>query len=397
MQPRLADFIRDNTEPILQAWEDFARTIEPPALTMSDAELRAHAHQILLAFATDIETPQSDEGRMVKSLGLGAHGQGESAAETHAQARLQSGYTVVQLVSEYRALRSSVLSLWRCDPGGNVAVDMADMTRFNEAVDQALTESVARYEHLVKKSQNMFLAILGHDLRNPLGTLVAGASYIMQAADTSPKCLRMATHMFQSAKRMSKLIGDLIDFTRTHLGPGIPVETTPGDLVAVCQQVLNEIRTFHPARFVELRAPPQLDATFDGDRIAQLLSNLIGNALQYGSDVFPVRVSITSRDDAVLIAVNNRGPVIPSDRISGIFDPMVRVGASASAGCTERNSLGIGLYISREIVHAHGGQISVASNATEGTTFNVTIPRRLPKKWALTDTIVSLPVFLSSE
>jgi signal transduction histidine kinase len=374
-QPRLADFIRDNIEPILQAWEDFARTIKPPALTMSDAELRDHAHQMLLTFAADLDTPQSDQERAAKSKGLGRREHDDSAAECHAKARLQSGFTVVQLASEYRALRSSVLTLWSDNPRPILATDMADMTRFNEAVDQALAESVGRYQHLVKQSQNMFLAILGHDLRNPLGTLVAGTSYIMQAGDISEKYILMATRMFQSAKRMSKLINDLIDFTRTHLGPGIPVQTTQGNLVAACQLVVSELRAVYPERTIELHTPPQLDAIFDGDRIAQMLSNLIGNALQYGNEVSPVRVCVTSCDDAIAIAVNNRGPTISPDKISSIFDPMVRVATSISADHTEHTSLGLGLYISYEIVQAHGGQISVASNAADGTTFEVTIPR----------------------
>lgn len=219
-QRRLADFIRSDMEPILQAWANFARTIEPPALTMSDVDLRDHAHQMLLAFADDLDTPQSGAECSAKSMGLGKRGEDDTAAEIHAEARLLSGYTVVQLVSEYRALRSSVLTLWSNDVNVDAPRSMADMTRFNEAVDQALAESVARYQHLVKQSQNMFLAILGHDLRNPLGTLVTGSSVIMQALDVPPRYVLIATRMFSSARRMSRLINDLIDFTRTHLGPG---------------------------------------------------------------------------------------------------------------------------------------------------------------------------------
>jgi signal transduction histidine kinase len=200
---------------------------------------------------------------------------------------------VVQLVSEYRALRSSVLTLWAADVGQIEATHMVDVTRFNEAVDQALAESVARYEFMVKQSQNMFLAILGHDLRNPLGTVVTGSSFLMQAVDIPPKYVLVATRMFNSAKRMSKLINDLIDFTRTHLGPGIPIRVKQSSLVAVCEEVVNELRTFHPEQLIELQVPPQLDAIFDDSRIAQVLSNLIGNAIQYGSVDTPVTVHLT--------------------------------------------------------------------------------------------------------
>ena len=377
-QYRLDSFIRDNMEQILQAWEDFARTIEPPALTMDDTELRDHARLMLLAFAQDLNTPQSDHERAAKSKGLGQRGKEDTAAETHAEARLLSGYTVVQLVSEYRALRSSVLTLWAADIGPDRSPHMADVARFNEAVDQALAESVARYEHMVTQSQNMFLAILGHDLRNPLGTIVTGSSFLMQAADIPSRYVLVATRMFNSAKRMSKLINDLIDFTRTHLGPGIPIRVKQGSMAALCEEVVNESRTFHPERMINLQVPPQLDAIFDEGRIAQVLSNLIGNAIQYGSEDAPVTVLVTASEHDVVIAVNNRGGEIAPDKLASIFDPMVRIAASvnsSSTDYTERTSLGIGLYISREIIHAHGGRIGLASTAADGTTFTVTMPR----------------------
>jgi len=251
------------------------------------------------------------------------------------------------------------------------------MMRFNEAVDRAMSESVAQYQRQVDQAQNMFLAILGHDLRNPLGTLVAGASLMMNDVDLAAKNVMVASRMYTSARRMKKLIDDLIDFTRKHLGTGIPVKASQGNLVAVCWQVVNELRTAHANRFVDLRAPPKLDAVFDPDRIAQVLSNLIGNALQYGNEVFPVRVWVSATDDRIKISVNNRGPIIPPDRTGQIFDAMVRLGSNAGSEHPEPTSLGIGLYISREIVRAHGGEIDVVSNAENGTTFTVTMPRAL--------------------
>ena len=376
---RLGGFIHDNMEQILQAWEDFARTIEPPALTMDDSELRDHARQMLLTIAADLDTPQSEQETDAKSKGQGKREQHPTAAEIHAEARLQSGYTVVQLVSEYRALRSSVLTLWGAvETQCSQAMYMADVTRFNEAIDQALSESVARYQFMVKQSQNMFLAILGHDLRNPLGTVVTGSSFVMQAVDIPPKYVLVATRMFNSGQRMSKLINDLIDFTRTHLGPGIPIRVKQGSLVAVCEEVVNELRTSHPEQLIDLHVPPQLDAIFDESRIAQVLSNLIGNAIQYGDADAPVTVMLTSSDGDIAIAVNNRGKTIPLDKLSAVFDPMVRIAASVNSDYTERTSLGIGLFISREIVHAHGGKITLASTDDDGTTFTATMPR-LPK------------------
>jgi signal transduction histidine kinase len=334
---------------------------------------------MLHAFAADLRTSQSEHERAAKSKGLGKRGTEDTAAETHAEARLLSGYTVVQLVSEYRALRSSVLTLWAADIENTRASDMVDVTRFNEAVDQALAESVARYEFMVKQSQNMFLAILGHDLRNPLGTIVSGSSFLMQAIDIPPKYVLVATRMFNSAKRMSKLINDLIDFTRTHLGRGIPIRVKHANLVALCAEVVDELRTFHPERTIEFRAPQKLDAIFDESRIAQVLSNLIGNAIQYGSPDMPVIVGLSNNGDDIFIEVNNRGTTISHDKLLTIFDPMVRIAAHVNDvgnnDSMERTSLGLGLYISREIVQAHGGKIKATSNASDGTTFVLTMPR----------------------
>jgi len=375
-QYRLSEYIRSNIDPILQAWEDFARTIEPPALTMDDTALRNHAHQMLLTMAHDLSTPQSDEERAARSKGLGQRDRTDSAAEVHAEARLLSGYTVVQLVSEYRALRSSVLTLWSAHCTPEHPIDIADIMRFNEAIDQALAESVARYESMVKRSQNMFLAILGHDLRNPLGTVVTGSNFIMEATDIAPKYVLVATRMFNSAKRMSKLVCDLIDFTRTHLGPGIPIRVNLCNLVKVCDDVVNELRTFHPEMQIELDAPSSLQVVCDGNRVAQVLSNLAGNAIQYGDTDVPVRIAMTHNCDDIVITINNHGPVIKPDKLRCIFDPLVRIAEGAREGALNQTSLGIGLYISREIIHAHGGRIEVASNPDSGTTFTITMPRQ---------------------
>jgi len=372
---RLADFIRTNIEAILQAWEDFARTVEPPALTMDDVALRDHARQMLLAVADDLDQPQSEGERVAKSQGLGDRDHEDTASEIHAEARLLSGYTIVQLVSEYRALRSSVLALWDAFTKEERATDSGDMTRFNEAIDQALAESVARYEYLVKKSQNMFLAILAHDLRNPLGAVVMGSSFLMQANDIPHKYALAATRMHSSARRMSSLVDDLIDYTRTHFGAGMPIDARHGDLATVSRQVVEELRTFHPERNIALQAPASVMAMIDNGRIAQMLSNLIGNAVQYGLVDTPVTITVVDdTGEDIVITVNNFGSVIPVDKIAGIFDPLVRVGHEGSPDAGEHTSLGIGLYIARQIAHAHGGRIGVVSGEENGTTFSVTLP-----------------------
>jgi signal transduction histidine kinase len=371
---RLGDFIQDNVELILRGWEDFARTIEPPALTMDDVELRDHARQMLLVISKDLASPQTDHERSQKSKGLAPSERHDTAAEAHAEARLLSGYTVVQLVSEYRALRCSVMTLWGGRSSQRSPTDWNDETRFNEAVDQSLAESVARYEQMVKQTQNMFLAILGHDLRNPLGTIMSASSFLMQTVDIPAKYVLVATKMFNSTQRMSRLINDLIDFTRTHLGPGIPVKTKPSNIVRVCREVVDEMRTYHPEQLIDLVAPVHLEAIFDDSRIAQVISNLIGNAVQYCQEGTPVRVTVSQTGDDVVITVNNRGVTIPPSDMVALFDPFVRLASSPGRGAAEQTSLGIGLFIARQIAHAHSGGLKVDSTEGEGTTFTLTFP-----------------------
>lgn len=151
---RLSNFILDQMEPILQAWEEFAKTIEPPAFMMDSKELRNHASLMLQAIAEDLRQPQTRLEQSEKSKGRGARTTEDTAAETHAVARLASGYTIEQLVSEYRALRSSVLHLWSEAAKTALPTDIADMTRFNEGIDQALAESVARFAKLTREASD---------------------------------------------------------------------------------------------------------------------------------------------------------------------------------------------------------------------------------------------------
>jgi signal transduction histidine kinase len=262
---------------------------------------------------------------------------------------------------------------------------MEDVTRFNEAIDQALAESVARYAHLVKQSENMFLAILGHDLRNPLGTVITGATFIMRATDVPSKYVLAATRIFNSGQRMSKLISDLIDFTRTHLGSGIPIKPKKMNLTEVCMNVVEELRTSHPECVIDFNDVVREDVFGDEDRLAQVLSNLIGNALQYGARQEPIGVRIWSTERDVSVAVNNKGPVIPAKKLGSVFDPLVRLAVNDNPDELRETSLGIGMFIAREIVSAHNGSIAVESNAADGTTFRITLPRRLPPRSRASD------------
>jgi signal transduction histidine kinase len=371
---RLADFILDNIEPILQAWEDFAKTITPASHGMDSAALRDHAMQMLHAIAADLRTPQTRKEQIAKSHGEAPPVEAETAAETHAIIRQSSGFTVEQMVSEYRALRTSVLMLWMPHTRLDHDQVMSDLIRFNEAVDQALAESVVSYSGAVDASRNIFLGILGHDLRSPLGAILLSSEVLLRGGDLPAKATKISSRIYTSVKRANKIVGDLLDFTRTQLGSGIPVQRLRGDLVAACEGMVEEARAYHPEHTILFETSGPLEGRFDPARMEQVFSNLIGNAVQHGAEGTPVTVSLSTEDDMAVIAINNQGQPIEKDAIASIFNPMIRQMRSGDMQYGPAAGLGLGLHIASAIVSAHQGTIEVHSTVRTGTTFIVRIP-----------------------
>lgn len=373
---RLGDFIRSNMEPILQAWEEFASSVVPPALTMDSKALRNHARYMLEAVALDLSKHQTEEQQFTKSTGAGPRKAGATAAETHASERLLSGFSIEQLFSEYRALRASVLSLWSKQAQAGLDTDPEDVMRFNEAIDQAIAESVARYAAMVSRSQNLFLAILGHDLRNPLATTIMASSFIMKSANADSQCVTAANRIYSAGTRMNRLVNDLIDYTRTHLGSKLPIIVKEVDMLALARDTVAEHEIAHPERSFRLLAEGHCKGLWDDNRIAQVLSNLLGNAVQYGSVDTPITVRLRCDADNVYLCVENHGALIEPQKIASLFEPMVRFAKDDDEPLGR--SLGIGLYIAREIVYAHGGEIDVTSIEQDGTVFAITLPLKPP-------------------
>lgn len=369
---RLGDFIIDNMEEILSEWEEFASTLTPQASTMDSKHLREHAELMLNAIVLDLSQSQSPEQQKLKSVGLGRLIQEQSSAETHAIGRLFFGFSTDQLLSEYRALRASVLRLWARESIQGTATNINDITRFNEAIDQAIVEAVAMHTQLVSKAQHLFLAILGHDLRNPMSTTLMASRFILESDDMD-KHVIAANRIHNATKRMEKLVNDLIDYTRTHLGSILPIIPQLINLEDVCREVLAEHETAHPNNNFEFQVDGISEGNWDANRIAQVLSNLLGNAVQYGNVAEPILLKLDCQIDDVIITVANKGEAIPANKFSKIFIPLIRLAEEKKS-----KSLGIGLYITKEIVRAHGGEITVTSSEENGTIFKAVLPRCSP-------------------
>ena len=371
---RLADFILQNIEPILQQWEDFAKTMTPASDGMDSMALRDHAEQMLRTIAADLKTTQTHEARIIKSHGEAIDSVSTTAAETHADTRQSSGFTIGQMIAEYRALRTSVLVLWMPPDSVTKDQEVSDIVRFNEAVDQALAESVVTYTTAVDAARNVFLGILGHDLRSPLGAISLGAEVLLRGGDLPPKATKNVTRIYSSVGRSIKIVGDLLDFTRTQLGSGIPVRFESEDLALTCDAMVEEARAYHPDRQIDLRSEPRLPAHFDKSRMEQVISNLIGNAIKHGEQDRPVTVSLAAQDGFAHLSVHNEGLPIAEDIVSSIFNPMVRHLQGDKTEYGAGAGLGLGLYIASAIIKAHGGTIEVISKTGTGTTFTVRIP-----------------------
>lgn len=375
---RLADFIVANREPILGEWEAFARTCAPASGSMDIKELRDHANEMLTVIAADINTPQGGDAQAKKSKGNAPaeDTDTDTAAEEHGAGRAESGFSIEQMVAEYRALRASVIRLWTEAKGEINAGDIEDLTRFNEAIDQSLAESVSRYTEDLDESKEIFLAILGHDLRTPLGAIYTSSKFMLETEELKEPHLTLTSRIAKSSTRMVHMIGDLLDFTRGRLGGGIPVVRAEMNMGKVVHDVVDEIAAAHPLRSIEVDTRTEQRGEWDWARISQVLTNLLGNALQHGSDGTPVTVDLRGDEEEVTIAIHNCGPPIPADKLNGIFNPMKARDKTATAAASgPTGNLGLGLYIAERIVNAHNGRIEVDSSEERGTIFTIHLPR----------------------
>ena len=373
--PRLSRFIRDNVEPILAEWETFARSL-PEGGAMNVAALRDHAKEMLLAIAADLERPQSDLAQEEKARGERDAGEarGTTAAQEHGAGRAGSGFTVGQMVAEFRALRASVTRLWLAEDAGGGRTNLTDLIRFNEAIDQAIAESVSRYSQAVGRTQERFLAILSHDLRSPLGAIIMATRFMLDAGGLEEPNRTLITRASSSARRMNQMVLDLVEFTRTRLDDTIPVVRSAVDGLRLVHDVVVEIAAAYPDSIVQVETGGDLSGLWDADRLTQALTNLVANAVQHGAPGTPIRVTANGLADEVVLSVHNEGPPIPVEQQEEIFEEGHR--AAGRSAATDRRHQGLGLYIVERIVASHGGNVSVRSSADAGTTFTIRLPRK---------------------
>lgn len=215
------------------------------------------------------------------------------------------------------------------------------------------------------------IGIVGHDLRNPLQAISMGAEMLLRRGSLEAPEEKIMRRIFDSASRMGDMIEQLLDFTRSRLGSGFALRRERMELGAVCRATLEELELAHPEASLSLEAQAGVEGEWDRERLAQVLSNLVGNAIQHGPPGRPIRVRVLAEAASARVDVHNEGAPIPPELLPFLFDPFRQ--GQQEPGRTS-TSLGLGLYISQQIVEAHGGHILVKSTAAEGTRFTVSLP-----------------------
>ena len=365
---RLVELIGQEHDTIVTEWVRFAQTLHPSPEGMSVEMLRDSGEALLKAIARQMELQLSTSRGTVEGS---AHEVGGPSGH-HALNRLKEGFDLQQVISEYRALRMSILRLWteRQGLGGD---DAEEVRVFNETIDEALAEAVERYTTRIHELKDEFVGVLGHDLGNPLSAIIITSKSLLENTPADqPACRRLA-RIVTSAERMQRMIRDVLVLTLRRFHRPLPLRPKETDLGPLCRDIVAELGEMHPERHIEIQENGDLRGQWDSDRISEVVSNLVGNALQHGVPDSPVEISLVGNDREVVLMIRNQGETIPEEKMGSLFEPF-RSGAEAPAGS---GHLGLGLFIAREIVEAHAGHIEVASSKTDGTAFTVHLPRAM--------------------
>ena len=371
---KFAHFIKSNKKEITDEWVKYARENISGVNKLKLEEVRDHIHQMLDRVVENMETSETDSQQEKKSKGNKEMLPAESnAANSHGEQRAKIGFDILEVSSEFRALRASVLRLWeaKCE-AEDWNTDFQDMIKFNEAIDELWMISLKRYNQKVDESKNWFMGILGHDLRNPLAAISGVQSILKLSGNISEKERSLLGRAGSSVKRMTELIDNLLELTNLRLGSGMTIKKSPVDLTKQTEKIVQELQLGYPEADIVIDSPGPVQGEWDVLRLNQLMTNLITNALRHGKPGGTVAVKISAQGNEAVFVVHNEGPPIRESIME-----MISTGkfSKTEGDSTQNDSYGLGLYIVKEIVNGHNGQLEVVSNGESGTTFKIILPR----------------------
>lgn len=367
----LSEFIREQSARIIDASIAFARTIPNLASPRLDVEvLRDHLPNILETIAADLESPQTRAEGIAKAEGRGPAPATETPAQSHGRARADGGLSVDQLVSEYRVLRASVGRLWVDSHPALDAAAAAELVRFHEAIDQAIAESIDFHSKEVDRWRAMLLAVVGHDLREPLNTIMMTTDVLSGSVAGGPHAQAVSI-LKRGSERLRALLDSLLEYSNARLGSQIPLRRSEVDLDLACRREIDLLRSAFPTAVLEVKAHGSLKGWFDESRVRQALSNLVSNAVQYRTPDTPIEVDLAGDANAVTIVVRNEAPAIEQQVLDSLFEPLRRRDSTHGG---QRRNFGLGLFIVKEIALAHGGTADAESKDGK-VAFCFTLPR----------------------
>jgi signal transduction histidine kinase/CheY-like chemotaxis protein len=395
---RLAEFMMANIQPILAEWDVFARNIWPGA-AVDTAALRDDAEDILRATVSDMQSDQTAAQQSDKSKGHDPGGEYSRAvnraSKLHAVGRLGSGFDLSAVVAEYRALRASVIRLWRESGPLPDLRDLEDMTRFNECMDQSLTEAVRSYTVEVERergallareqasrieaetanrAKDLFLATLSHELRTPLSAIIGWIDILHRSNCDAADLTEGLAVIARNAKAQAQLINDVLDVSRIVSGK-LRMEIGSCQLTEIVNAGIGAVRPAAVARGIALHVqldPTASNASCDAARIQQVVWNLVSNAVKFTPKGGHIIVTLTREQSSFRIEVSDNGQGINSELLPYVFDRFRQADSSARR---KFGGLGLGLSIVKHIVEQHGGTVQARSAGEgRGSTFIVCLP-----------------------
>ena len=372
----LSEFIEQNLDQIVDEWRAVARSLSAEAAALPRLVLDHHAPETLLAIARDMKTFQSERQHFIKAQRLTAPMPTfpRTAVLTREAARQLSGFSIGQLVAEFRALRSSVLKIWRQSGAAPVQeATLEEIARFNEGIDQALAESIERYSAEVELSRDMFLAVLGHDVRGPLNVISMATNLLESPALADSARLQVTLRIRRATNTIARLTTDLLEYARSRLGSSLPVERSNCDLREICEEAIDALKAAHPDQTVNALFSTDLQVRCDVARMQQALGNLLNNAVQHGDTSRPISVTAKREGNQVSVVVANHGRPIPEEAFTKIFEPLFHLPPERNKSFEQRSRVGLGLFIVKEIAESHGGTVSVESSP-EQTAITIKMP-----------------------
>jgi signal transduction histidine kinase len=355
MTMSLANQLRNQTEAIVRQWETEVLELVPSLQSLERSMLIDHLPEFLHGLAEWVDG-HADRAR----AGFNA------LAEGHAVQRLGAGIDLEAVTTEYAVLRRVVIEQLVSVSTPEAYVRAAAM--LNAGIDHAVHEAVYRYAKARDHVRERFIGILGHDLRDPLSSVIMAATILEQTL-LDAKQTGLLHRLMRGALRIERMIDDVLDFARGRLSGGIPVNLELGDLGTICRAATDEMADAEVNRRLLLEIRGDLRGMWDADRVRQALSNLLSNARHYGTGDIALRAWESEDRQRVFTSVTNAGKVIPSDVLKRIFDPYSRGGTGG------RRGLGLGLYIVQQIALAHGGVCRVESTEASGTVVTIEWPR----------------------